>query len=120
MAVLNGIRTDSYIQNIYHRGLAKGKCKMSAIGICMHKLARIIYGVLSNNTPFDPEIDKHHQNRSRIKKENVVKADSRRFQNEDQQAPISRKQTKKRKEREESQSENITMREIIVPAPSGT
>lgn len=119
MAVLNGIRTDSYIQQIYHRELAKGKCKMSAIGICMHKLARIIYGVLSNNTPFDPEIDKHHQNRSKIKKEKVEKTDSRRFQNEDQQAPISRRQTRKRKEREESQSESFTMREIIIPAPSG-
>lgn len=119
MAVLNGIRTDSYIRTIYHRELAKGKCKMSAIGICMHKLARIIYGVLSNNTPFDPDIDKHHQNRSKIKKEKVEKTDSRRFQNEDQQAPISRRQTRKRKEREESQSESITMREIIVPAPSG-
>ena len=106
MAVLNGIRTDTYIQKIYHRELAKGKCKMSAIGICMHKLARIIYGVLSNNTPFDPDIDKHHQNRSKIRKEKVEKTDSRRFQNEDQQAPISRRQTRKRKEREESQSES--------------
>lgn len=120
MAALNGIRTDSYIQHIYHRQLAKGKCKMSAIGICMHKLARIIYGVLSNNTPFDPDIDKQHQNRSKIKKQKTKKTDSRRFQNEDRQAPISRRQTKKRKEREESQSEHVTLCEIIAPAPSST
>jgi transposase len=120
MAVLNGIRTDSYIQHIYHRQLAKGKCKMSAIGICMHKLARIIFGVLSNKTPFDPEIDKQNQRRSKTKKENKTeKTESRRFQQEDQQAPISRRQTRKRKERKESQSEHVTVREISVPAPSG-
>ena len=120
MAVLNGIRTDSYIKNIYQRELKKGKCKMSAIGVCMHKLARIVFGVLSNNTPFDPEIDKQNQIRSKIKKENKTEnTDSRRFQIEDQQAPISRRQTKKRKAREESQSEHVTVREINVPAPSG-
>lgn len=120
MAVLNGIRTDSYIQRIYHRELKKGKCKMSAIGVCMHKLARIVFGVLSNNTPFDPEIDKQNQMRSKAKKEiKTDKTDSRRFQKEDMQAPISRRQTKKRKEREESQSERVTVREIIIPAHSG-
>jgi transposase len=120
MAVLNAIRTDTYIRTIYHRELAKGKCKMSAIGICMHKLTRIIYGVLSNKTPFNPDIDKQNQVCSESKKEiKPEKTESRRFQKEDQQAPISRRQTIKRKEREESQSEHVTMCEIIVPAPSG-
>ena len=120
MAVLNGIQTDPFVQSIYHRELKKGKCKMSAIGVCMHKLARVVFGVLSNNTPFDPNIDKKHQIRSKPKKEKQTKPnDARRYQRQDQQAPISRRQTKKRKEREESQSERVTMREIIIPAPSG-
>jgi hypothetical protein len=120
MAVLNGIRTDSYIKTIYQRELKKGKCKMSAIGVCMHKLTRIVFGVLKNNTPFDPNIDKQNQMRSKPKKEKKIrKCETRRFQKQDQQAPISRRQTKKRKEQEQSQSELVTVSEISVPAPSG-
>jgi transposase len=119
MVVLNGIRSDSYIRKIYRRELAKGKCKMSAIGVCMHKMARIIYGMLKNYTPFDPEIDKHNQERSVPKKETApTPSQARRFQKEDQQAPISRRQTKKRKEREQSQSKLVAVSEINVPAPS--
>jgi transposase len=49
MAVLNGIQGDGFISDTYKRELKKGKCKMSAIGVCMNKLARIIFGVLKNN-----------------------------------------------------------------------
>jgi len=31
--------------------------KMAAIGLCMHKILRIIYGMLKHNRAFDPEID---------------------------------------------------------------
>lgn len=31
--------------------------KMAAIGLCMHKILRIIYGMLKHNRVFDPEID---------------------------------------------------------------
>lgn len=120
MVVLNGIRHDSYIREIYKRELAKGKCKMSAIGVCMHKMARIVYGMLKNNTPFNPEIDRHNQERSVPKKETKpAQSEARRFQKEDKNAPISRRQTKKRKEQEESQSKHVAVSEIIVPAPSG-
>ena len=121
MVVLNGIQNDPFIQNIYHRELKKGKCKMSAIGVCMHKLVRVIYGVLKNKTPFDPEIDRRNQKCSKPKKENKShNTDDRRFQKEDPNAPISRKQNKRRKEREESQSELVTINEIIVPVLSKT
>ena len=121
MVVLNGIQNDPFIQNIYHRELKKGKCKMSAIGVCMHKLVRVIYGVLKNKTPFDPEIDRRNQKCSKPKKETKsINTDDRRFQKEDPKAPISRKQNKKRKEREESQSELVTINEIIVPVPLKT
>lgn len=120
MAVLNGIQNDPFIQKIYHRELKKGKCKMSAIGVCMHKLARVVFGILKNKTPFDPDIDRKNQNRSKAKKENKSNmTEARRFQMEDQHAPISRRQNKKRKEREQSQSELVTVCEINVPAPAG-
>ncbi|OPZ68588.1 MAG: Transposase IS116/IS110/IS902 family protein [bacterium ADurb.Bin478] len=112
MAVLNGIRAKNFIYAIYLRELQKGKAKRSAIGICMNKLARIIYGVLKNDTVFDAEIDNHHRLRSAPKKLRSNVLDSRRFQKQDDQAPISRKQSQKRKGREQSQSEPVAISEI--------
>lgn len=114
MVVLCGIRSQTgFISNIYQRELRKGKCKMSAIGVCMNKIARVVYGVLKNNTPFDPAIDQRNQTRSRPNSSNRKdKTNVRRFQSEDNGAPISRKQSKKRKEREQSQSEHVTISEI--------
>jgi hypothetical protein len=45
--------------------------KMAAIGLCMHKTLRIIYGMLKHNMAFDPEIDrknreKSYQSRTRV------------------------------------------------------
>ena len=119
MTVLNGIRTRSFIWDIYQREMKKGKCKMSAIGVCMHKLTRIVFGVLKNGKPFEPDIDKHNQHRS-VAKQIKIKNNSeiRRFQPEDPKAPISRRQFKKRKEQEQSQRDHVTIGEIKIPAPS--
>jgi hypothetical protein len=40
---------------IYEAKLAEGKRKMVAIGHCMNKLIRIIWGVLTYNESCDPE-----------------------------------------------------------------
>lgn len=113
MIVLNGIQCGGFISDTYKRELKKGKCKMSAIGVCMNKLSRIIFGVLKNNMPFDPEIIRRHQLRSQPKASTVkTKSDKRRFQQQDQNAPLSRRQSKKRKEQEQSQSEQVTISEI--------
>lgn len=34
--------------------LARGKCKMSALGAAMRKLAHLCFGVLHSQKPFDP------------------------------------------------------------------
>lgn len=121
MSVLNGIQCNSLVLEIYKRELKKGKCKMSAIGVCMHKLARIIYGILKNNKPFDPAINKYHQNRSIASgKSLALKSQDRRYHEEDLDAPISRRQHKKRKERKQSQDDKIVKCEIKFPAPSLT
>ncbi len=113
MVVLNNIQRDGHIAEIYKRELQKGKCKMSAIGVCMNKMSRIIYGVLKNRTPYNPNIDRRYQNRAKPKTESAKpKNDHRRFQKKDPGAPISRRQIKKRKEREQSQSEQVAVSEI--------
>ncbi|MBN1996033.1 transposase [candidate division KSB1 bacterium] len=119
MAVLNGIKTKSFIFDLYQKELKNGKCKLSAIGVCMHKLARIVFGVLKNNTPFDLNIDKQNKTRSISKKKKTSNnSENRWYQKEDQDAPISKRQHKKRKEREQSQGKNIAVYEIKIPGPS--
>jgi len=49
------------IKEIYERHLQRGKKKMDAICICMHKILRIVYGMLKNQTKFDANIGKRSQ-----------------------------------------------------------
>jgi hypothetical protein len=80
---------------------------MSALGIIIHKTLRIIYGMLKHNTKYNPEIDKAYRNR--MKKRNKDDSQTsrskpdknRRYQAYDTNVPISRRQTKKRKQMKE-------------------
>lgn len=99
------------IKNRYEHYLAEGKEKMSAIGIIMHKILRIIYGMLKNNQKYDPQVDQANREKS-IKKKNEkgngTKTDkNRRYQEPDQSAPISRRQQKKRKQLQLFQTQQI-------------
>ena len=91
------------IKELYANHLKKGMSKLSAMGAIMHKILRIIYGMLKNNTPFNAQVD--IDNRSKLKVEVEKKQVSklkieRRFQLYDNKAPISRRQNKMRKENE--------------------
>jgi transposase len=104
MVVLSAITCNPLIRDLYKELLANGKEKMAAIGVCMHKTLRILYGMLKNNTAFDPEIDKKNQSRSSRKTTNEPKNKNRRYQEFDAKAPVSRRQRKKRTEQKVSQS----------------
>lgn len=117
MCSMVAIRQNPIIKDLYAHSLAKGKSKMSALGICMHKLLRIIYGVLKSGRAFDPAIDQAN----RIKKPGQRKPDKqkiRRLQPIDKNAPVSARQNKKRKEQSQSQGELVTECEIKAPALS--
>lgn len=92
------------IKEIYVSHLKKGMPKMAAIGAIMHKILRIIYGMLKNNKPFDPEIDRRNRERIVTRKQSKKENISRRLQAMDLKAPVSRRQIKKRKEQEQSQN----------------
>ena len=99
------------IQEVYLRKLSEGMTGMAAIGVCMHKILRIVYGMLKNKKSFDIQIDKLNTNRSAIKQaeknqqKDAYILKNRRFQDYDKNAPISKRQTKKRKEHVLSQCE---------------
>lgn len=52
---LNLISRCPQMQAFRERLLAAGKTKMQVVGAVMHKLIRVIYGVLKSGQPFDPE-----------------------------------------------------------------
>lgn len=101
MCTLNGIRHNTVIRELYKKCLRKKMERMAAVGVCMHKLLRIVYGILKNNEPFDPKIDR--KNREEKKNDSAVDPDLqhqkkvRRYQPMDNIAPVSERQSKKRK-----------------------
>jgi transposase len=114
---LTAIEHNPVIKSVYEYHLKQGKEKMDAIGVCMHKILRIIYGMLKNNTAFDPKIDR--ANRQRMVPGKTVKVKvgkERRFEGYDPIAPVSRRQRKKRMERKQSHSVNDTKCGISAPA----
>jgi transposase len=118
---LSAIQCNPVIKSIYQYNLKQSRHKMAAMGICMHKVLRIIYGMLKNNTAFDPKIDEANRKRSLPDITSAQKnSKDRRFQKYDTKAPISRRQRKKRLEREQSHSViNDTKPGIKAPVPVG-
>ncbi len=104
MVAMSAITSNSLIQDLYHKHVENGMEKMAAIGLCMHKILRIIYGMLKSNTPFTPEIDLKNRERTNVKSPQERKDKNRRFQEFDKNAPISRRQKKKREEQRLSQN----------------
>jgi hypothetical protein len=75
--------------------------------------------MLKNNQAFDSQVDqKNRESITARKAPRNVKNANRRYEMFDQQAPISRRQSNKRKERKQSQGDNITQCGIGVPVPS--
>ncbi len=96
MTVMSGLGSKSFIKKTYDRFCSRGMMPMVAIGACMHKVARIIYGMLRNNTAFDENIDIKNQEKMIHKSLVVKESKDRRYQKFDNEAPISRRQNKKR------------------------
>ena len=120
MITLAAIKCNPLIKQIYEKHQRNGKHNMAAMGICMHKILRIIYGMLKHNKPFDPRIDIANRQRSAQAKEAVPRKNaSRRFQEYDTKAPVSRRQKKKRLERVRSHSVPDTKSGITAPVPVG-
>ena len=118
LVALSAIRYNPLIKQVYEKHQQNGKCKMAAIGVCMHKILRVIYGMLKNNTPFNPDIDIANQKRTvRAKTAKPKNNTDRRIQDYDPKAPVSRRQHKKRLERERSQGVGDTVRGITTPVP---
>jgi len=118
MSSLSAIRWDPDLKKLYHRfRKEKGMNHYQAMGVVMHKLLRMIYGVLKNQTSYDREVDRENRRKSKEKRQAyqkkaaqnkiVQKTTRQRYMSKGadstEDAPISRRAYKKRKQ-EASQS----------------
>ena len=105
MVARTSIIHNPLIIEVYINHLKRGNTKSSALGVCMHKILRIVFGILKHQKEFNPEIDKQNRNKTRIVKKNNSGSDiKRRYQDKSIDAPVSRRQSIKRRKREQSQS----------------
>lgn len=114
MPALTAVRCNPVLKELYARFRAKGMSHYQAIGVVMHKLLRIIYGILKNKTIFNAQTDEQNQQNSKKKQhtnEQTLKEDKRlkkqhknRFQSISTNAPISRRKERKIKEQIASQA----------------
>lgn len=117
------VRVDSHIKETFTRLRKRGFSYNSAMGVIMHKMLRIAYGVLKSGIDYDPDIDKRNQEKSTknelSSEEREIKRieTSRRYQKLGSEAPISGRKMKKRKVLLESQSNTLTENGIIKTAP---
>ncbi len=119
MVAMVAIQCNPLIKEIYLKHTEKGMKKKAALGVCMHKICRIIYGMLKHNMAFDPSVDRKNTQKSPQGKTKIRKDKTRRYQSFDTKAPISGRQNKKRKERKQSQSVNNAQCGIIkAPVPN--
>jgi transposase len=118
---LTALRDNPLIKEIYARHCKKGMKKKKAIVACMHKILRIVYGMLKNNEKFNPEKDRTNSKKmlKNNQPEKKVINKLRRYQPVDSGAPISKRQYRKRKEQEKSQNEITSLNTGSVSHSSG-
>lgn len=111
MASMTGIRHNSILKSIYSRFRAKGMKHYQAMGVVMHKLLRMVYGILKNQTSFDVAIDQQNIERAQEKQKQQAEKKTQpkenkkhRYQPASIQAPISRKAAQNRKKQSVSQA----------------
>jgi len=101
---MSAIQTNPLIRDVYQQAVERGMERMAAMGLCMHKILRIVYGMLKHNKPFDAKIDIANRHKTASRQSSGGQDKNRRYQDFDSKAPISRRQKMRRKERKQSQN----------------
>jgi transposase len=121
MCANTAVLHDPHMKSIYARHRARGKAHRPALGAVMHKMLRVIWGVLTSGSPYNAEIDETNQSKNtRCPQDNTDAqiTTKRRVQGFDQDAPISRLASKKRKAHVTSQVSNAEQVRDLEHEPS--
>ncbi len=117
MVAKSALVYNPHIRRIYDRFKAQGMVHNQAMGVIMHKILRIIYGMLKSKTEYVPDVDIENQQVAIFsqRKTNKVQTDSKkkqRYQQLSTEAPISKIELKKRKEQLSSPSPSMDKRGV--------
>lgn len=109
MVAKSALVYNPHIRKIYDRFKEQGMVHNQAMGVIMHRILRIIYGMLKSETVYVPEVDIENQQRTIIgckktKKVQTEGKEKQRYQKLSTDAPISKIELKKRKEQLSSPS----------------
>jgi transposase len=112
MVAKSAIVHNPHIRRIYDRFREQGMKYNQAMGVIMHKILRIVYGMLKSKSGYNPDYDMYRQQITakyctKKNSEEIIELENdkkKRFQELTIEAPISRKQLRKRKEQISSSS----------------
>ena len=116
MCCLTAANRDPMMKQLYARYRGMGKNHYFAMGVLMHKMLRVIYGMLKSGKPYDIAIDQQNREKAAEKQGDIAqqklqqvrenRKKSRRYlsENTEDAAPISKWKHKKIKELETSQA----------------
>jgi transposase len=114
MTSLSAVRYNPLFKDVYARFRAKGMSHKQAAGVVMHKMLRVIYGVLKSGKAFDVEVEQKHRERAAEKQQENkehsheqkkdLEQKKQRFQTYVAYAPISGRNLKTRKKQLASQA----------------
>lgn len=93
-----------HFRAIYHRHRSRGMTHRQAIVVVMHKMLRMMWGMLTSKKPFDPRTDERNSTMAQDPERPQKDSELRRLQPEDGDAPISRIEKKKRRVSDASQA----------------
>lgn len=99
MAVMGGLGRNQILSTMHAEAKANGMEPQASIGKCMHKLLRIVYGVLKSGKPFDIEIHNSHKLKGEVQKSAVTDVQTEEVK-VDLFAPISAREAKRQRDRE--------------------
>lgn len=100
LLAFRSLQNEPYLRSIYAKARAKSMSHYAALGVVMHKLIRMIYGILTTQKPFDPGVDLLNQlgKQPQSLEESTNKPSlAERYQTPGIDAPVSRRKRKERK-----------------------
>lgn len=106
MCARSAVVHDPHIKKLYALHRAKGLTHNQALGAIMQKLLRMIWGVLTYGKPYDAKVDQTNREQAEAARQAEQPTDTdpkRRFQDLDEDAPVTQKQSKTRKRERVSQ-----------------
>lgn len=104
MCANTAVLHDPHMKKLYQKNRVKGMSHKQALGVVMHKMLRVIWGILNSAQPYDPEIDACNAAKTGgAQQDQKQPHEKRRLQQYDENAPISRRAFRKRKTHQSSQ-----------------